>query len=396
MVSKLKASSSMLPLIHSQDRLIISKSKKLNFEDIVVFKQNNILKAHRILHLSKDHLITKGDNNPKADNKIQKKQILGVVHQIKRGKEIITLNHLYFSQSIKYFKIISSLINKLDKNNISYVFLKGLPIHLHYKKSPPRHLYFDLDILISKNNLKKVNNLIIQMGFSKPDKSLYQTCDNPTQYNYYKIDKPINIFIDLHTEPGFGFTKSTHINSLLPNPNILTKYLMDDSQKVYIDKQKIPLLNPEAQTILLFLHFFHHNYKQIHKLSIIKHINKKGLNWNKLFTDIEKLKISPYLKPAIILFNQYYPNIVPQLHMNTIKSFKNSLITPVHYRGVFNNQNQRSSGTHRFFLILYLSESSFIEKVKIILNKKTLVNFYKVIKSFFTNTSTKSSTSPKA
>ena len=385
---------SMLPLVHPTDKLIITKTNKFNLEDIVVYQQKNSLIAHRVIYKTKNHLITRGDNNIKIDKKIPYNQILGVVHQVKRGRDKISLNHIYFSQSIKYFKIINSLVSKLDKENIPYVFLKGLPIYLYYKKSPPQHLYVDIDMLIRKKHLKKVKKILFDINFNISKTSPYiNPRTEPTQYSFFKLDNPANIVIDLHVEPGFGFTKSVHINSLLPNQTKITSHLFSNSHKVMINDKKISILNPETQIILLLMHFYHHNFKKIHKLSIIETINQQKISWKQIFTDINKLKLEPFIEPAIILFDRYYPNIVPNTYVNSIKKFKYHLTARIHSHKTLNSQNQKIAGIHRFFLIIFLSKSSLLKKITIILHKNTFLNFYKVIKSFFTKAPKNSSKS---
>ena len=83
-------SNSMHPIFDRGDVVIIEKldrkkSRNLKKYDIIEYKLNNIIVAHRIIHIEKHNdgsilYITKGDNNNTADNeKVSSNQIIGIV-----------------------------------------------------------------------------------------------------------------------------------------------------------------------------------------------------------------------------------------------------------------------------------------------------------------------------
>lgn len=82
---------SMLPTICSGDILTIDTSEMdYCIDDIVVFYSNESdgikLVAHRITHIfSNKIIITKGDNNFRADKPIRLKKLIGKVVNIERG-----------------------------------------------------------------------------------------------------------------------------------------------------------------------------------------------------------------------------------------------------------------------------------------------------------------------
>ena len=83
-------SNSMHPIFDRGDVVIVEKldrkkRKNLKKYDIIEYKLNNIIVAHRIIHIEKHNdgsilYITKGDNNNTADNeKVSSNQIIGIV-----------------------------------------------------------------------------------------------------------------------------------------------------------------------------------------------------------------------------------------------------------------------------------------------------------------------------
>ena len=72
-------SGSMSPSILSNDIVIVNISNKYDVNDIVTFKYNEEFITHRIIEISNDKIITKGDANYIVDNPIHKDDIIGKV-----------------------------------------------------------------------------------------------------------------------------------------------------------------------------------------------------------------------------------------------------------------------------------------------------------------------------
>lgn len=58
---------------------ILDKDDKIEKQDIVTYKEDKALITHRIIDISEDTVITKGDANNTEDSPIQRKQIIGKV-----------------------------------------------------------------------------------------------------------------------------------------------------------------------------------------------------------------------------------------------------------------------------------------------------------------------------
>lgn len=61
---------------------ILDNDDKIEKQDIVTYKEDKALITHRIIDISEDTIITKGDANNTADSPIKKKQIVGKVKKI--------------------------------------------------------------------------------------------------------------------------------------------------------------------------------------------------------------------------------------------------------------------------------------------------------------------------
>ena len=98
------ASNSMVPVYERGDAIIYEKIDKNDIEvgDIIVFKKDNILVAHRVTRVREDYLkkyfYTKGDANKSADNGyVAEDDVLGVVRNVVKfiGYPTVWLNELF-------------------------------------------------------------------------------------------------------------------------------------------------------------------------------------------------------------------------------------------------------------------------------------------------------------
>ena len=70
-------SGSMEPNIHVNDLIIIKKSNNYKVNDVVTYKDGNDFVTHRIVSISKDQIVTKGDANNVEDKPIKEGSIVG-------------------------------------------------------------------------------------------------------------------------------------------------------------------------------------------------------------------------------------------------------------------------------------------------------------------------------
>ena len=80
-------SGSMMPTLNIGDDILVKITKDVKENDIVVFKdeESNVLVAHREIKDNNKTIITKGDNNNKEDDPVDKNLIVGKVVKILPG-----------------------------------------------------------------------------------------------------------------------------------------------------------------------------------------------------------------------------------------------------------------------------------------------------------------------
>lgn len=390
----------MVPLILPTDKLIVKKALSYKVNDVVVFKKRGRLIAHRLIYYSpsKDYLITKGDNNLKADGKIKANQILGKVEKIKRDSQVINLSHLYFSQSSAYLKQLNTVSEEFTKNNIAYIILKGLPLHLHFSKSPPKRLYLDADILIKKTDRLRAHKIFNKLGFTSYHPTLFKKkVKNPTQISFVKETEPFPTIIDLHFEPAVGFTKIGSFNRLLPFIERFTYHLFKNVSLITIEKTSFPVLAEETLIVYLLLHLFHHNFQGAHRMQFIHDLVKReDISWREVEKIATKFNLKNLIFPATLMLEHYYHTPVhrffskrmkPSLGIRAFSQAVNKSISP------FSSGTRTQEGAKRFILLILLSPAPFSQKIKILFHKDTRDYLLSTIKSFFLRTSRNSSKS---
>ncbi len=70
-------SGSMEPTLKVNSFILIKKAKEYKKDDIVTYKKNNEFITHRIIEISGDKVIARGDANNKNDDPINKTDIVG-------------------------------------------------------------------------------------------------------------------------------------------------------------------------------------------------------------------------------------------------------------------------------------------------------------------------------
>lgn len=395
-----KEPSSMFPLIILKDKPKIIKATSLTTNDIVVFKKSGRLMAHRLIYLSKNkkHYIIKGDNSLEADGKIKKSQILGKVEEIDRRGQKIQIGHLYLSQSINYLRQLEKINSQFTKQKITYITLKGLPLHLHFSKTPPKRLYFDADLLIKSADLAKAGKILKKLDFKKVPTTLFKgPIKTTSQISFYKDTKPFEVIIDLHLEPAIAFTKVRSLNSLLPETKTFNSHLFQNIRRVKINNTYFPILKTEILIIYLLLHFYHHNFNGIHRLELInKIISKRKVNWNSVGELAKRFKFESLIYPGFLMLSKYYKTKIPErLLKATTPSFSQKLIglTISGLISPFNSGTRTVEGIKRFVFLILLSPAPIAQKLKLVFQKETLSYYWPSIKSLLLSSDTKPSKS---
>lgn len=384
---------SMLPILQNEDVVYLEKIsfKEIAQNDIICYYQNKKYVTHRVIYTRQKFLITKGDNNFNADERVIPNQIIGKVYKIKRERRTIILDNIYLFQSSIYFKEIIKIKRQFEKERIDFLFLKGLPLHLHYEKAFPRRLYADCDVLINPNHFEKVETILLNEGYSLYSTALLRTDKKRkkrrTELSYYKKYKNLYIVFDIHFEPVFTIFQLNGLNALYPQSKILE--LRDDflmnKQLIKIDNESFPILSPEHLIVYLCLHFFHDNYKGIYKLSFLNSVWQNHKKDQRVITRIQLIidyySLNNLIYPTLYFLKKYFDTKFPE---SIISKNKPSNLTFLFTRKfilssiIFNNENNDKAAVKLFINLFFLSQSSLFKKIFVLINPEVVRSVIKI------------------
>jgi len=367
---------SMYPLIKSGD---IIRMEKYNFNkakvnEIILISKTNQLIAHRVIYKKDKYLITKGDHNITADGRIKKNQIIGKVTQIKRHKTSIDASHHYLFQSSIYFQEIVRLNKIFRKNNLDFVYLKGLPLYLAYFKTHPSRFYADCDLMIRRDDLAKVSAILIQEKYRLAERAysfVHKLLkDKPTELVFVKSVGNFAVSFDVHTEPNFMLNQIGKLDVLYPQFLIdqITDLFFQEKKRMTVFNEQFSVLSEVNLILYLALHLFHHNFKGIFRLELIdKLIRKfKNFDWVQLEKKIKSYRLKNFVYPVFVMSIKYYKTPVKRKFLMAIQpdGMTNKYIAGVILKtNVFNDQTRIEAGKTRFKNIFYLSSQPFYKKI---------------------------------
>ena len=95
---------SMTPTIKKGDIVIIKIGDEIKEDDIITYKEENVLITHRIVDIDGDTIIAKGDYNNTYDEPIKKDEVIGkavyIIKNVEIWKKVFTDMHVIIPISI--------------------------------------------------------------------------------------------------------------------------------------------------------------------------------------------------------------------------------------------------------------------------------------------------------
>ncbi len=384
----------MMPILRSHDIIYykVTSFLKCGVDNIIIIQKNNNVFTHRIVYKTSKYLITKGDNNIISDGKIYPSQIIGRVHKIKRDGKVYKIKSIYLLQSAHYFQEIFKIKQRFDDLGVDFIFLKGLPLHLFFEKSHPKRIYNDCDLLINKNDWKKVHERMERFGFRRIETSyskIHKILKNkPTELLYVKNVNDVPVVFDIHLEAGFLMNQLGKLNAFYPQSLIdkMTENLLDEKKLVEIQDQYFPIPSPANLVIYLSLHFFHHNYRGWHMIDFLSKIVKRYQKNHDILKEIKDkiilYRLQNFVYPVFLLLEKYYTCHLPKGLLGSIKPdnkrlsyIKKNILTV----NIFDEEPRIRGGINRFKNLFFLSPNPLYERLLIVFNLQVIYSVFWVI-----------------
>src|SRR3989344_5224599 len=383
---------SMIPVLWPGDLIYFSikKTENLKENDLILAFKNEKLFAHRVIYRTAGYLITKGDNNILCDGRIYPRQVIGTVTKLNRGNQHIDLENFYLIQSTAYFSEINKINACLNSGKVNFIFLKGLPIHLYYEKNYPRRIYADCDVLIDKDQSVLVDKILLSEGFIKHEthySPIHKYLKNKkTEITYSKKSNRIRIVFDIHYEANFLMNQLGSLSLLYSQKNInkLTSLFLQEKRIIKISGGNFPVLSADNLVIYLLLHYFHHNFRGVFRLSFIDKVIRKDkkIDWKEMAEKIEEYKLNNFMYPGLLLLKKYFLTPVDGNIMSGLKPGRRESAFIQHKalkENIFNDEERISAGINRIKYIFILSSEPLIKKFLVFFQPAVLYSAFWVL-----------------
>ena len=232
-----------------------------------------------------------------------------------------------------YLKDVSRILEASKDKPLSIVFMKGVFLAADLYENYNYRLSCDLDILIEKNDLLQLDEILKKIGYSCD----VDTCNIAlySMKNHIKYVKPIygygKLLIEVHTN--------------ICNPSQLyrgyTKWVMRRSKTVNLLELNPRLESEQDRLIHGCLHFFNHfytaySYRLLNLQPVLKWkslidialmINKYGINTDYVMDVAKTFNCGLDIYCTFNIINFIIPNLVPRRLLNELK--KNELNSEV-------------------------------------------------------------------
>lgn len=379
-ITKTILQSDEIGFFQNKDVVYFKKVKflEINAGDVVLVKRMRVQLVQKVVYKAATYLLAESGKENELDIKIRNNQVIGKAMFIERKGEKIELEAFYSYRSLLYLKELIRVKKELVKQNINFLFLKGLPIHLYYEGTYPRRVYRDCDILVAKKDFLKTIKALRKIGYTGDTNALPKIKDKLKEQNYLKSIKGVKIILDIHKDVVF-ITSRSKIGYLYPESNIskLTNIFLGEKAEIEVYGEKFPALSKENFFIYSSLHLFNHNYVGTFRYELIKNILMRNkIDFQLIESRINEYNLKNFVFPLILFLEKYYHLDFPTQFKKNIKPNKKVLFfikKTVMKNKIFNDINIAHNDKIRIKYHFHLCPSPIYLRVFAFLNIKTLL-----------------------
>lgn len=218
------------------------------------------------------------------------------------------------------------LAKVFHEHNIQFICLKGIELTDRLYDDETARAVSDIDIVIDKNQYKKAEGILYDLGYYFPEAIM--TNHNPnlskefierelSEISFIKASKPFDIYIDLHFDMKLT-SDGTIASKLYPTDQ---HDWFGNVQLHEIDDVLIPRLTHEYELINLIYHFaIHHTFFGIKWfIDICQMLNKYGntLNWQTIDSAVQNKNLRRLISISLGMAE----NVIGKINYNSyIKS----------------------------------------------------------------------------
>jgi len=234
------------------------------------------------------------------------------------------LENFYYCTAAKNTLILQEserILSHFRQNSVSAIGLKGIYLAAAVYPDLALRPIADMDILVQKDDLGRVDRLLTDLGYIRPPYyDYFFTMTGPSSINsmVYIHRQNTQFFVHLHWHL---------INSTWPAGFLTAKIDMKDffPRAAYLENSQAMVIGPENQLLFLYLHAFRHGFDRLILVADIAALisrNRDDLDWIKLKALAENWDVSEILDFCLAMTDVFLPNDLPGAILTGSKKFK--------------------------------------------------------------------------
>jgi len=207
---------------------------------------------------------------------------------------------------------------ELEKRNIRSSVFKGPALDTTAYGGTLLREFSDVDVLVAKDDVRKVEQILLDMGYSpapcRQSQLLEVFCQSEkflevTSEQSFVRTSPSGL-IDLHWQ-----VQPRHV---LP---IETEDVLKTSVAINLENQQVRTIEPNLLLIVLAAHACRHSWKRLLWIcDIAELIDSHQFDWQKIFSTSDRLGVTDMVVVSLMLANGIYGSAIPELTPMASKS----------------------------------------------------------------------------
>lgn len=239
---------------------------------------------------------------------------------MKHQYSICLSNNFILSNELK------RLLEIFKKKGVATLILKGASLAENFYPLPELRPYSDIDILVHKNDLKVVKEILIKSGYSSAEKA-NEEFNEKYWYSYQFFQNDKKVLLEIHWNIAQLRRYKINIDSI-----------WKDAISFKIDETESLMMSIEDLIIYQSLHLSYHYYSKLLwllDLAIIIQKERDSISWEKI---IERCKTQRVCNPvyyALLYVKNLLKTGIPD---NVLKSLKPNSLTYIAIRSMLNTK----------------------------------------------------------
>ncbi len=248
---------------------------------------------------------------------------------------------MHFGWQIRKQAFIHKLITKLENEGVNCCILKGEAVSRYYH-TPIARSSTDTDILVEKNSVGRCLEILEETGFQVGD-AVYES-------HQIECTHPVSGLVEIHTQMYGNKTNDVAFHNIVKYEEPYTVFTAEDGMQM-------TTLGKTDTAMFLLMHFLKHflsagaGLRQLTDFLLFIENNYKDLNWDRIYSDLEKLSFTQIFHCIITIGMQYFEFPKDIIDIAEVEpSLIDRMLTDIEEGGLFGFDDSKRAGFYELYL----------------------------------------------